>query len=64
MNVIDHRPPLKRIDFGSRPRAPEPPETPAGLTLRTIEELTARLEQERVWRTVVRASQGQGSVAE
>lgn len=62
MIVIAHRPPLKRIDLGaSKPRAPEP-EEPEGI--RALRELGARLEQERIWRTIVRASQGQGNAHE
>ena len=58
MIVVDHRPPLKRIDFGLKPRAPEPAESEGTKALR---ELGERLEHERIWRTIERASQGQGS---
>lgn len=55
MIIVEHRPPLKRADFALKPRAPEPDEPEA---IRAIRELTARIENERIWRAVVRASQG------
>ena len=59
MDIVEHRPPLKRIDFGLKPRAPEPQEAEQ---VKAARELTERLKYEALWRTIVRASQGQGSV--
>ena len=61
MEVIAHRSPLKRIDFRLKPRPPEPVE-PEGV--RASRELFERLTNERIWRCVERASQGQGSATE
>lgn len=51
MNVINHRPPLKRIDFGLKPRAPEPP----AIDIDCIAKFT---EQERVWRLLRQSAEG------
>lgn len=62
MIVVAHRPPLKRIDLGAvKPRPPEPQENPS---MRELRELTERLENERIWRTIERACKGQGRVGE
>jgi len=58
MNVVEHRPPLKRIEIGARPPSPPAPPT---VDLDCIAKFQ---EQERIWRLVQQASQGQGSVEE
>ena len=58
MIVVAHIPPLKRIDFAIKPRAPEPAE-PEGV--RALRELGEHIRYERLWRLIVQASQGQGS---
>lgn len=56
MNVVEHRPPLKRIDTALKPRTIEP-ETISEAT-RALRELGARIESERVWEHVKRTAQG------
>lgn len=55
MKVVDHRPPLKRVDFALKPRAPEPKE-PEGVT--ALRELGARIANERIWRLVRQSAEG------
>ncbi|MDI3563543.1 hypothetical protein [Bradyrhizobium sp. Arg816] len=58
MIVVDHRPPLRRIEIGARPQpAPAPPEI-------DLDCIAKFMEQERVWKLVQQAAQGQGSVEE
>jgi hypothetical protein len=61
MIVVMHRPPLRRIDFGLRPRAPEPVE-PEGV--RALRELGARIANERIWRLVTQSAEGCNAVSE
>lgn len=65
MNVVEHRAPLKRIDFGLKPRAPEPQDVVSEAT-RTLRELGALIEQQRIWSHVRRTAEGcnPGSVVE
>lgn len=53
MNVVEHRPPLKRIDFGIKPRVIEP-EGAAGALAR----LALLLEHDRIWRLIERTARG------
>jgi hypothetical protein len=55
MNVISHRSPLPRIDFGLKPRAPEPKE-PEGVT--ALRDLGIRIANERIWRLVRQSAEG------
>lgn len=45
MIITEHRPPLKRIDFGLKPRAPEPPAV-------DIDCIAKFQEQERLWSAI------------
>jgi hypothetical protein len=54
--VVLHRPPLKRVDFGLKPRQIEP-ETASEAT-RALREIGARIEQERLWRLVRQSAEG------
>ncbi|MCK1445411.1 hypothetical protein IVB43_23790 [Bradyrhizobium sp. 48] len=56
MIVVEHRPPLKRIEIGQRPPAAAEPPT---IDLDCIAKFN---EQERIWKLVQQASQGQGSI--
>lgn len=58
MNVVEPRPPLKRIDFGPKPRTIEPENVSEGV--RALRELGARIEQERIWGLVVRSQANGG----
>lgn len=51
MNVIEHRAPLKRIDFGLKPR----PVEPATVDLDCIAKFT---EEERIWALVKQSALG------
>lgn len=53
--VVMHRPPLPRIDYAIKPRAPEPAEAEH---IKTARELAARIEYERVWGHVRRTAEG------
>lgn len=55
MNVVEHRAPLKRIDFGLKPRTPEPEECEG---VRALRELGARIAQERIWGLVRQSAEG------
>jgi hypothetical protein len=57
MNVVSHQPPLKRIDFGLKPRASDP--APVDL------DCIARFqEQERIWSLVQQSARGCNGVGE
>ncbi len=56
MNITEHRPPLKRIDFGLKPRAIEP-ETASEGTI-ALRELGLRIQNERIWDLLTRSAQG------
>lgn len=62
--VVMHRPPLKRVDFAIKPRAPEPEQ--ASEATRALRELGERIENERIWGHVRRTAEGcnPGSVTE
>lgn len=55
MNVVDHRPPLKRVDFSLKPRAPEPAELEH---VKAARELAARIAYERTWDLLKRSAEG------
>lgn len=55
MNVIEHRPPLKRIDSSIKPRVPEPAE-PEGV--RALRELGDRIKQQRIWELIRQSAEG------
>lgn len=63
-NIVEHRPPLKRIDFDLKPRHIEPETISEGV--RALRELGERIENERVWSHVERTARGcnPGSVVE
>jgi hypothetical protein len=52
VNVVEHRAPLRRIDFGLKPRAPES-DPYAGYEVDRTAEIA---EQDRIWRLVEQAS--------
>lgn len=54
--VVMHRPPLKRVDFGLKPRPVEPENVSEGV--RALRELGARIENERIWGHVRRTAEG------
>ena len=56
MIVVMHRPPLKRVDFGLKPRVIEP-ETASEATI-ALRQLGERIENERVWGHVRRTAEG------
>jgi hypothetical protein len=49
--VVMHRPPLKRIDFGPKRRAPEPP-------LIDLDCIAKFNEQERIWSLLRQSAEG------
>lgn len=56
MNVTEHRPPLKRIDFSLNPR-PIEPETASEGTI-ALRELGLRIQNERVWDLLKQSARG------
>lgn len=56
MNVVEHRPPLKRVDFSLKPRPIEPEQGTEAT--RALRELGERIEQERLWRLVRQSAEG------
>jgi hypothetical protein len=55
MIVVEHRPPLRRIELGARP---PPVSAPA---VEDIYAAARATEHDRIWRLIEQASQGQGS---
>lgn len=55
MIVVEHRPPLKRIETGMKPREYDPPEVDTDC----IEQF---IEQERVWKLLRQSAEGCNSV--
>jgi hypothetical protein len=56
MNVVEHRPPRKRIETALKPRAIELEcISPGSLALR---ELGARIEQDRIWGLLKQSAEG------
>lgn len=53
--VAVHYPPLKRIDFGLKPRAPQPPELEH---VKAARELCERVAYERTWDLLKQSAQG------
>lgn len=62
MIVIEHRAPLKRVDFALKPRVIEP-ETASEAT-RALRELGIRIENERLWRLITQSAQGCNAMGE
>lgn len=57
MNVVEHRPPLKRIDTSRPARPAEPPAI-------DIDCIGKFVEQERIWRLLRQSAEGCNSVEE
>lgn len=55
MIVVMHRPPLRRIDFSLKPRAPEPAELEH---VKAARELAERIAYERTWDLLKQSAQG------
>jgi hypothetical protein len=51
MNIVEHRPPLKRIDLGPKRRGLEPPTV-------DLDCIAKFQEQERIWSLVKQSAQG------
>lgn len=56
MNVSEHRPPLRRIDFALKPRPIEPEQASEGTI--ALRELGLRIQNERIWELLKRSAQG------
>lgn len=54
MNVVEHRPPLKRIEIGSRPHVPTPP------NIYAVDRSAEFAEYERIWRLIEQAARSVG----
>lgn len=62
MIVVDHRPPLKRVDFAIKPRVVEPETASEGT--RALREIGEHIENDRIWGHVRRTAEGCNPVGE